>query len=156
MGSMRTLFFFTGLPATSDTEMQSSQPQPLFAKMLSKRYRTAFLSSEHQLANVPRLIRTYFNLAETCQHFASSAVHGEHLWLGSIYTNMIKHFREHGLNFPLTTLTVGAQDHHAARSHCLVMWYIKETCRGETLLGLTTDLERVRARISRHRSDIRS
>ena len=31
------------------------------------------------------------HMAETLQEFATAAVHGEHLWLGVIYTNMIHH-----------------------------------------------------------------
>jgi hypothetical protein len=32
------------------------------------------------------------HMAEMLQEFAAAAVHGEHLWLGVIYTNMIHHF----------------------------------------------------------------
>jgi len=85
------------------------------------------------------------NIAETLQQFASSAIHGEHLWLGVIYTNMIAHLQERGLDFPLvdskttprankwkqvvlqiiTPLMEGAKE----------MWAIKETSRREVLLG---------------------
>jgi len=43
------------------------------------------------------------HMAEILQEFAAAAVHGEHLWLCVIYTNMIHHFPLHGLDFDITT-----------------------------------------------------
>jgi len=36
-------------------------------------------------------------MAEMIQEFVSAAVHGEHLLLKVIYTNIIHHFHQHGL-----------------------------------------------------------
>jgi len=45
----------------------------------------------------------HLHMAEMLHEFASVAVHGEHLWLGVIYTNMIHHFQQHGLDFKITS-----------------------------------------------------
>jgi hypothetical protein len=107
------------------------------------------------------------HLAETLDHFATSAVHGEHLWLGIIYTNMIHHFQEHGLTFPITDHKISPRANRWKQMVLKIispllkaakeMWSIKESSRRETLLGVPTDADRVRhARTARHRADIRS
>ena len=110
------------------------------------------------------------NIAETLHQFACSAVHGEHLWLGVIYTNMIHHLQESGWDFPLSdskttpranlwkkiVLKVITPLLDAAKE----MWAInKETSRREKLLGdevLTPEERRSRALRQRHLGDIRS
>ena len=106
------------------------------------------------------------NIAETLHEFASSAVNGEHLWLGVIYTNMIHHLREQGHDFTLidaqttprankwkkTVIQVITPLLEAAKE----MWQIKESSRRETLLGVLPDNGRVNALRQRQRGDIRS
>jgi hypothetical protein len=107
------------------------------------------------------------NIAETLHQFSSSAVNGEHLWLGVIYTNMIHHFRERGHDFNLpdstptprankwkqTVLKVITPLLEAAKD----MWTLKETSRREALLGASLpDSRRQHELHQRRRGDIRS
>jgi len=88
------------------------------------------------------------HMAEILQEFASAAVHGEHLWLGNIYTNMIHHFQQQGLDFNLLSFRPCPRSNRwkqlvlkiispllmAAKA----MWKIKEDSRREVLLGVPT------------------
>ena len=105
------------------------------------------------------------NIAETLHDFSSTAVNGEHLWLGIIYTNMIHHFQERGLDFNLqdskstprankwkrTVLQVIKPLLEAAKE----MRKLKESSRRETLLGgLSREARRQRELANRRRGDI--
>ena len=105
-------------------------------------------------------------MSETLHDFASTAVHGEHLWLGVIYTNMIHHIRQLGCDFPLpdskpnprsnkwelTVIKVITPLMEAAKE----MWAIKETSRRETILGCLTDFHKRNLSLQKkHDGDIR-
>jgi hypothetical protein len=106
-------------------------------------------------------------MAEILSGFASTAVNGEHLWLGIIYTNMTHQLKEQGLDFPLTSykpcprsnkwkqtvLNIITPLFEAAKE----MWSIKETARREAFLREPTMEERIiQAKRKRRRADIRS
>jgi len=94
------------------------------------------------------------HMAETLQKFASAAVHDQHFWLWVIYTSMLYHFQQHGLDFDVTTTKPCARSNRCKQlvlkiikplpSAAKAMWKIKEDSRRETLLGVPTAAERVR------------
>ena len=104
-------------------------------------------------------------MSENLHDFASTAIHGEHLWLGVIFANMIHHTQQLGCDFNLpdskpntrsnkwkcTVIKVITSLMEAAKE----MWAIKETSRHETLLGcLTDDEKRKLALHKKHDGDI--
>jgi hypothetical protein len=111
--------------------------------------------------------RDLLTMAEILHDFANTALHGEHIWLGIIHTNMIQNIRERGYDFPLTDSKPTPRANKWKKTVLRVitplldaakeMWAIKETSRRETLMGCLTDAERrTQARIIRQRGDIRS
>jgi hypothetical protein len=136
-----------------------------------RRHAEAQVSDIIMELRVPTIKRTkkdpdLLHMAETLQEFASAAVHGEHLWLGVIYTNMIHHLQQHGLDFELTTTKPCPRSNRWKQlvlkiikpllAAATAMWKIKEDSRRETLLGVPTAADRVSlARQKKHQGDIR-
>jgi hypothetical protein len=136
-----------------------------------RRHAEAQVSDIIMELRVPTIKRTkrdpdLIHMAETLQGFASAAVHGEHLWLGVIYTNMIHHLQQHGLDFEFTTTKPCPRSNRWKQlvlkiikpllAAATAMWQIKEDSRRETLLGVPTAAERVSlARQKKHQGDIR-
>jgi len=88
------------------------------------------------------------HMAEILQDFAAAAVHGEHLWLGIIYTNMIHHLQQQGLDFNLISSKPCPRSNRWKQlvikiispllTAAKAMWKIKEDSRREVLLGVPT------------------
>jgi hypothetical protein len=106
-------------------------------------------------------------MAEILSGFASTAINGEHLWLGVIYTNMTHHLQEQGLDFPITSHKPCAKSNRWKQTVLNIitplleaakeMWAIKETSRREAFLREPTAEEKlIQAQRNRRRGDIRS
>jgi len=85
------------------------------------------------------------NIIETMQQFASSAIHGKHLWLGVIYSNMIAHLQERGPDFPLVDSKTTPRANKWKKEVLKIitprkkgakeMWAIKETSSRQVQFG---------------------
>ena len=106
------------------------------------------------------------HMAEILQDFAAAAVHGEHLWLGIIYTNMIHHLQQQGLDFNLISSKPCPRSNRWKQlvikiispllTAAKAMWKIKEDSRREVLLGVPSAAEKIQlARQKKKHGDIR-
>jgi hypothetical protein len=106
------------------------------------------------------------HMAEILQDFAAAAVHGEHLWLGVIYTNMIHHLQQQGLDFNLLSSKPCPRSNRWKQlvikiispllTAAKAMWKIKEDSRREVLLGVPSAAEKIQlARQKKKHGDIR-
>jgi len=105
-------------------------------------------------------------MAEILQDFAAAAVHGEHLWLGIIYTNMIHHLQQQGLDFNLISSKPCPRSNRWKQlvlkiisplmTAAKAMWKLKEDSRREVLLGVPSVAEKIQlARQKKKQGDIR-